>query len=486
MKSEKNIMNSSIAPNLSILVVDDDERIVKGTTLLLRSIGLTDVISLTDSREVMPLLHRQEVGAILLDLQMPHISGEELLKTIKVEFPEIPVIIETANDELDIAIQCMQEGAFDYQVKPVEKNRLTSSVLRAMKIRSLEGELLSLKNRLLAGNLCDESAFAHIITCEKKMRSLFQYIEAISPSNQPVLISGETGSGKELFAQAVHDASKRTGNFVAVNVAGLDDTVFSDTLFGHEKGSFTGADKKRDGLIAQANEGTLFLDEIGDLELTSQVKLLRLLQDRTYYSLGSDHLQRSTARVVVATNCDLATMIGEKTFRKDLYYRLRAHQVNLPALRERKKDLPLLLNHFVEKACESLNKNKPSIPQELYTLLSNYAFPGNVRELETMVFDAVARNQANVLSQQSFKMIIGEENSSQSEETVLNGSIGNLAKLFPDRLPSLKEAEQLLIKESMQRAEDNQGIAATMLGISRQALNKRLVRERQESDQDFS
>ncbi len=475
----KKIMTST----LPILVVDDDERIVKSTTLLLRSAGMTEVISLTDSREVMPLLHRQEVAVILLDLQMPNLSGDQLLIKIKDEFPEIPVIIETANDELDIAIQCMQAGAFDYQVKPVEKNRLTSSILRAMEIRNLQGELLDLKSRLLEGKLTDETAFDEIITCEKNMRSLFQYVEAIAPSNQPVLITGETGAGKELFAKAVHHASCRDGKLVTVNVAGLDDTVFSDTLFGHEKGAFTGAERKREGLIAQATEGTLFLDEIGDLELSSQVKLLRLLQDRTYYSLGSDHLQRSTARIVVATNCDLPAAINEKTFRKDLYYRLRAHQVNLPSLKDRKQDLPLLLNHFVEKACASLDKNKPAIPPELYILLSNYSFPGNVRELETMVFDAVARNQANVLSQQSFKEIIGEEYSTKSEDTIMDGDIGNLSKLFPDRLPSLKEAEQLLIKEAMQRAEDNQGIAATMLGLSRQALNKRLVRERQDSEE---
>ena len=170
--------------------------------------------------------------------------------------------------------------------------------------------------------------------------------------------------------------------------------------------------------------------------------------------------------------------MAEKTFRKDLFYRLRAHQVDLPPLRERKQDLPLLLNHFVEKACQALNKTKPSIPPELYVLLSTYNFPGNIRELETMVFDAVARNQANVLSQQSFKEIIGEENAAKAENTIRRGDIGNLARLYPDRLPSLKEAEQLLIKEAMHRAENNQGIASTMLGISRQALNKRLVRDR--------
>lgn len=472
------MMNQNDTPRLPVLVIDDDPRIVLSTNLLLRSSGIREVISLTDSREVMPLLNRQEVAVILLDLTMPNLSGSDLITKIKAEFPQIPVIIVTANDELDTAVQSMQSGAFDYLVKPVEKNRLISSVHRAMEIRNLQGELQSLKSRLLDDELTDQTSFAEIITCEKKIRALFQYLEAIAPSDQPVLITGETGTGKELFARAVHYASKRSGKFVAVNVAGLDDTVFSDTLFGHEKGAFTGAERRREGLIAQAAEGTLFLDEIGDLELSSQVKLLRLLQDRSYYSLGSDNLQRTTAKIVVATNCDLAAAMAEKTFRKDLFYRLRAHQVDLPPLRERKQDLPLLLNHFVEKACQSLNKTKPSIPPELYVLLSTYNFPGNIRELETMVFDAVARNQANVLSQQSFKEIIGEENAAKAENTIRSGDIGNLARLYPDRLPSLKEAEQLLIKEAMHRAENNQGIASTMLGISRQALNKRLVRDR--------
>lgn len=467
-----------------ILIVDDDEQLVKGTTLLLRASGLTDVITLTDSREVMPLLYRQDVALIILDLNMPYLPGDELLAQIKNDFPDIPVIIETANDELDIAITCMQAGAFDYQTKPVEKNRLLSSVRRALEIRNLQGEVLTLKNRLLAENLQDETPFSPIITCEKKMRSLFQYIEAIAPSEQPVLIMGETGAGKELFARAVHEASNRAGEFIAVNVAGLDDTVFSDSLFGHDKGAFTGAEKKREGLVAQAAGGTLFLDEIGDLELSSQVKLLRLLQDKTYYSLGSDHQKRSTARIVVATNCDLPKAIQEKTFRKDLYYRLRAHQINLPPLRERKHDLPLLVNHFVEQASASMNRAAPVIPQELYLLLSTYSFPGNVRELETMVYDAVARNRGNVLSQQSFKDLIGEEVAHQAEMITTRSEGQNLTQLFPDRLPTLKEAEHILIQEALERASHNQGIAATMLGISRQALNKRLVREKNAKESD--
>ncbi len=461
---------------MPILIVDDDQHIVQGTSLLLRSTGMQEVISLTDSREVMPLLHRQEVAVILLDLQMPHFSGSEILDKVKEEFPEIAIIIITAHDELEIAIKCMQAGAFDYLVKPIEKSRLTSSIHRAIEISYLKGELSLLKNRLLNDDLVDTSAFDHIITREKKVQVLFQYIEAISTSDQPVLITGQTGTGKELFAKAVHLASKTEGDFIAVNVAGLDDTTFSDTLFGHVKGAFTGADQKREGLISQAANGTLFLDEIGDLDLSSQIKLLRLLQDRSYYPLGSDVLQYSAARIVVATNSDLNEAIQNNTFRKDLYFRLRAHQINLPTLQERKNDLPLLLNHFVKIACQALKKKQPVIPQELYILLNTYSFPGNVRELETMTFDAVARNQSHVLSLQSFKKIIGEEILPISD--LQDGIIEIFSELFPEKLPSLKQAERLFISESMRRAQNNQGIAASMLGISRQALNKRLVRER--------
>ncbi|MFK8067682.1 MAG: sigma-54-dependent transcriptional regulator [Gammaproteobacteria bacterium] len=472
-------MTAPISSNMPILIVDDDKQIVQGTSLLLRSAGMQKVISLTDSREVMPLLHRQEVAVILLDLQMPHQSGSQLLEKIKKDFPEISIIIITAHDGLETAIKCMQAGAFDYLVKPIEKSRLTSSIHRAIEISNLKGELSKLKNRLLNNELSDKSAFEHIITQEKKVRALFQYIEAISTSDQSVLITGKTGTGKELFARAVHLSSKREGDFVAVNVAGLDDTVFTDTLFGHVKGAFTGADQKREGLISKAAEGTLFLDEIGDLDLSSQIKLLRLLQDRSYYPLGSDVLQHSTARIVVATNSDLNEAIQNNTFRKDLYFRLRAHQITLPTLQERKNDLALLLTHFVKLASKSLKKKQPLIPPQLYILLNTYSFPGNVRELETMTFDAVARNQSNVLSLRSFKEIIGEENFSIND---LQIGIKTFSELFPDKLPSLKQAEHLFINEAMRRAENNQGIAASMLGISRQALNKRLVRERKERE----
>jgi DNA-binding NtrC family response regulator len=309
------------------------------------------------------------------------------------------------------------------------------------------------------------------------MFAIFRYIEAIAPSPQPVLITGETGTGKELIAQALHRLSARAGEFVAVNVAGLDDTMFSDTLFGHTRGAFTGAERARDGLITSTAEGTLFLDEIGDLAVASQVKLLRLLQDGTFYPLGADRPRRSRARIICATNCDVAQSVSAGTFRKDLYYRLRTHHLPLPPLRARTGDLPLLVQHFVDKAAQVLGKTAPTVPLALYQLLNTYHFPGNVRELEGLLFDAVARHQGTILSLHSIKEAIGSTPSGL--ETAPPAELSPaLTTCFPERLPTLKEAEaalsEALITEALRRAGGNQGVAAGLLGISRQALNKRL------------
>jgi DNA-binding NtrC family response regulator len=257
----------------------------------------------------------------------------------------------------------------------------------------------------------------------------------------------------------------------------LDDTVFADTLFGHTRGAFTGADRPREGLVGIAGEGTLFLDEIGDLSISSQLKLLRLLQDGSYYQLGADRPHRSRARIVVATNRDVSAAVAAGTFRKDLYYRLRTHHFELPPLRARLVDLPLLVAHFVERAATPLGKRRPAVPPALYPLLKSHAFPGNVRELEAMVFDAVARAQGPVLSLQSFKEVIGCGSPIAAE--IPEGGSRAPMDLLRDRLPTLHEAEETLIDEALARAEGNQGIAAGLLGLSRQALNKRLVRRNQ-------
>jgi len=332
------------------------------------------------------------------------------------DFPQIPVILMTAIDNLEPAVSCIKSGAFDYMVKPVEPGRLAASIRKALEMKDLSIELSSLKRHLLTDDLDHPAAFAAIITGNKKMRAVFQYVEVIAGSRQPVLISGETGTGKELIARAVHELSGCTGEFVAVNVAGLDDTMFSDTLFGHKKGAFTGAEQPREGLIARAAQGTIFLDEIGDLDEMSQVKLLRLLQEREYYPVGSDVARKSDARVVLATNRDLQKQIGAGKFRNDLFYRLSTHQVSIPPLRERLDDIPPLLDHFLAGAAASLGKKKPTPPPALAVLLSLYVFPGNVRELESMVFDAVARHTSGILSMESFRTAIGEDRLSAKSE----------------------------------------------------------------------
>jgi two-component system, NtrC family, response regulator HydG len=269
--------NSSHTP---ILLVDDEPEILRLTKMTLESEGIHNILTFEDGRQVLPLLAREQASVVVLDLMMPHMSGLELLQGITSEFPGIPVIVMTALDEVETAVDCLKTGAFDYLLKPVEANALIAAVRKALKISLLQQENSSLKSYLLSDHLEHAEAFKEIITCSKKMRAIFQYAEVIAPSRRSILVTGETGTGKELIANAIHKLSGFSGEFVALNVAGLDDVMFSDTLFGHKKGAYSGAEQTREGLIGRAAGGTLFLDEIGDLSQHSQVKLLRLLHYR--------------------------------------------------------------------------------------------------------------------------------------------------------------------------------------------------------------
>jgi DNA-binding NtrC family response regulator len=337
----------------------------------------------------------------------------------------------------------------------------------------MSSELTSLKNCLFTDQLNFPEVFTPIITGSSKMRTIFQYAEVIGVTRQPILITGETGTGKELMARAIHQLSGRNGELVALNVAGLDDIMFSDTLFGHKKGAFTGAEQAREGMIARAGGGTLFLDEIGDLNESSQIKLLRLLQEQEYYPVGSDVVKKSDARIVMATNRNLQSIIAEGKFRKDLYFRLCAHQIDIPPLRERLEDIPLLLAHFLAAAASEFNKKKPSLPQELVTLLQLYSFPGNIRELEALVFDAVAQHVSGILSMEKFKKFISAEHPAKQNSKPLQTEENSLAAVF-GHFPTIREVEERMIDEAMKLAKGNQSMAASLLGMTRQTLNSRL------------
>jgi DNA-binding NtrC family response regulator len=463
----------SVYPSFGILLVDDEPAWLRSLSISLeRSGGINNIIQCQDTRQVMRVISQNDIGLVLLDLTMPYICGEEMLKLISEQHPEVAVIIVSGMNQVETAVKCMQFGAYDYFVKTVEEERLVSGILRTIRMLELQRENREIRTRFLCDILQYPEIFSDIVTASKSMRSIFQYIESIAKSSQPVLITGESGVGKELIARTLHALSGCTGGLVAVNVAGLDDTVFADTLFGHVKGAFTGAVESRKGVVEEAADGTLFLDEIGDLSLMSQVKLLRLLQEGEYYPLGSDRSKRSRVRVITATNQDIESRQTSGHIRKDLYYRLCTHSVHVPPLRERKEDIPLLLDHFLETAAELLGKKKPAIPKELPVLLSTYNFPGNVRELRSMVYDAVSRHSSGILSMEAFRSAIGQRRLTANQMTETGGDNSPFTAL--ETLPNFEEALDLLVTEALRRSKGNQTIAARMLGISQPALSKRL------------
>jgi len=457
-----------------VLVVDDEPGILAKVSLLLASSDIPRVATLSDSRLALPYLREEQVSVVVVDWVMPEVTGGELLQRITADYPQIPVIVMTAMGDVETAVNCMRAGAFDFLTKPVDPNRLVASVRKALQVSELGNQNRILRDYLLADRLRNPDAFAGIVTNSKKMRAIFQYIEAIASSRQPVLITGETGVGKELLARAVHSVSGVSGPFISLNAAGLDDFMFSDTLFGHKKGAFTGADSKRDGLISAAAGGTLFLDEIGDLNLASQIKLLRLLQEREYYRMGSDLLLKSDARVVAASNMDFAALRAAGSFRNDLYFRLCAHEFRVPPLRERLEDVAPLVDYFVRGIELQQDKPVPAVSPELIASLTQYLFPGNVRELYNMVHHAVTCNDGQMLELADFA---GIKPVPVRTKPVSDGSNPLLA-IF-GKFPTVFQVEEYLIGEAMKMTGGNQTAAAELLGLARPTLNKRLRQERQ-------
>ena len=456
-------MEKILYPDLSVLIVDDEKIMLNSFRRVLTYSGINNIIVCDDSRKVMDIIESNKIELILLDLIMPNISGEELLIKISEEYPEIPIIIITGVREIEIAVKCMRSSAFDYLIKPVDEDTIISSVERAIRYREMQTEIISLKRSIFRGELSNPDIFKKIITQNKKMKAIFQYIEAIAVSSQPVLISGETGTGKEMIAETVHACSHRDGKYIKVSIAGLDDTMFSDTLFGHTKGAFTGADTYREGLVKKAENGTLFLDEIGDLNGNSQLKLLRLLQEKEYLPLGSDEPLHTNTRILAATNKDLVECTDKGEFRRDLFYRLKTHLIHIPPLRERLDDLAILVEFFISIATDELDIVALNIKQKLINKYSKYDFPGNIRELKAMIYDDLAKYKANKSNR-----------SSQNEINEKSKYEINIDEYYEqiEELPSLKHANIHLIKEALKRTNGNKTIAAKLLGITRQTIIK--------------
>ncbi len=463
-----------------ILVVDDDPEFNAYMTVVLRKNGYQCATALSGA-EALRKLQDKAPDLILLDIMLKDYSGLELCQAIHANEANrnVPVIFVTGTDNEKIIYQCYESGGVDYIGKPIRNYELLAKVKvhlsigeYQLRISEIEHENTALKNQLLADNLQHPEAFADIVTTDPELHRIFKYIEVIAASSRSVLISGETGAGKELIAQALHRLSGRSGELVSVNISGLDDLLLSDTLFGHQRSAFTGADSQRSGLIEKAAGGTLFLDEIGDLRSDSQLKLLRLLQNEDYYPLGSDEPKLLRARVIAATNCDLEAKISEKKFREDLYYRLMTHHIRVPPLRERKNDIPLLLVHFMQKSVRSLGCKEPRVPTQLLSLLEQYHFPGNIRELEALVFDAVSRSENEILYIDGFR-----EKLAASRLVKNHGSEDKPTNKFTfagDRdSPTLKELNNRLIERTLENVNGNIAQAAQLLGISKQALYKR-------------
>lgn len=448
-----------------VLVVDDDLEILRSTSRLLEEGFQFRCLAASTAKEALEIVARQAVGLVLLDLGLPDLDGAQVLSFLRRDYPGVPVIVVTALGEVESAVQCMASGAYDYVVKGSDPGRLINSVKRALESREKDLAIAALRDGIQATGVKRPESFSDIVTVNEHIRGLFRFIEVVAASDEPILLQGETGTGKELFARAIHKASGAKGPFVATNLGGLEDLLVSDTLFGHVKGAYTGADGPRKGLVFQASGGTLFLDEIGDLSAQSQVKLLRFLENGEYFPLGTDLGRRSEARVVAATNMDLEARAVEGLFRRDLLYRLSTYRVDIPPLRDRKEDIPLLCQHFLSLAAEG--SPPPSLTPGALATLGLHSFPGNIRELRGLLLKAKALKRGPTIDHSVIeKLLAGPLRPTVGPALpVPSGASG---------LPTIQQAVADLIQDALKRTNGHQTMAAKLLGISPQALSKRL------------
>jgi formate hydrogenlyase transcriptional activator len=381
-----------------ILIIDDDKAVLNYFQVLLLQTERFEVEALADSAKAFDTIDSGRFDLLLLDMDMPGVTGKEVLKHVQRNHPGLEVVIITGVEDVELAVESMKMGAYDYLCKPVDDSRLLTTLDRALERSRLRGEIDKLRDRISLEGLRHKEEFRGILTQDRKFLRSLRKVEQIAESDNNVLIWGESGTGKELVARAIHRIGRRRDNpFVAVNAGTFASALFSSEFFGHDKGAFTGAVAVKRGKFEIADRGTLFLDEVGDIPLELQSKLLRVLQEQEFERLGSTRTIRVNVRLVAATNVNLAEKVAENQFRSDLYYRLNVFPVTMPALRERREDIPLLVRYFAQKYAGRMKKPIDNIPANAMSALTEYHWPGNVRELENFIERAVILSRGTEL-----------------------------------------------------------------------------------------
>ncbi len=430
-------------PN-SILIIDDEKAILKVMEMNLQREGYS-VFTADNGNDGLKILQEKDIDVLLLDHQMPDINGLELLKIIKNRYKDLPVIMVTAYGTIEMAVDAMKLGAFHYLTKPINFDEMYIIIRNAIEQKRLLNrvEMLTQEVKQLYG-------MGNIITNNQRMKEILEMLPGVADTEATILIMGETGTGKELIARAIHYNSKRAkGPFVKVNCTALSETILESELFGHEKGAFTGAYKLRKGRFEVADSGSIFLDEMGDIPISMQLKLLRVLQEMEFERVGGSDTIKVDVRVIAATNRDLEDAVKKGTFREDLYYRINIIPVRIPPLRERKDDIPLLAIHFIDKFNKKNKKNIKEPSAELIAMLMDYNWPGNIRELENAIERAVILEKGEILTTRYFteigNRITGSESESKDEKRLLL-SLEEKHKNEPDALKRI--AEELKINPS--------------------------------------
>ncbi|HKA92099.1 MAG TPA: sigma-54 dependent transcriptional regulator [Haliangiales bacterium] len=458
-----NVAEKTASPDTAggpvVLVVDDEKSIVESLAKIFEREGIA-VVAAYDGPSALEILRRQRISVLLTDLMMPGLSGMDLLRASKTVAPEVEVVLMTAYGTVETAVEAMKEGAYDFVTKPLKRAHVVRIVRNA-----LDKQALVVENRALRAQL-EEKRRRAVVGNSLLWRRTMEVVMQASPSEATVLLLGESGTGKELLARAIHDHSPRgAGPFVPVNCAAIPETILEAELFGYEKGAFTGAAQRREGRFEAASGGTLFLDEIGEIPSHVQVKLLRVLQEGEVERLGAGgRPTRIDIRLVAATNRDLLRAVREGRFREDLYYRLNVISVAVPPLRDRRDDIPLLAEHFIQVYREKNGKNIVGLSRRGLELLQGYSWPGNVRELENAIERAV------VLSRSPH---IGEDDLPREVRTQAAFEPGARVLSFPVGTP-LDQVERLLIHETLRHTRGDKRLAAQLLGIATRTIYRKL------------